>query len=93
MGMQTFDPALFHLYNKGKFSLDEALKNADGENNFRLRIELASKADGSHSGGDDSFGGLAWSKKRLTKKQTKGTTAFLIPNYPTISNHHKIAYC
>lgn len=45
MGMQTFDMALYDLYNAGKISLDEALKNADGENNLRLKIELAEKGE------------------------------------------------
>jgi len=59
MGMRTFDSALYHLYNEGKISLDEALKNADAANNLRLRIELAQKgkADGAES--DSSFGGLS----------------------------------
>ena len=51
MGMQTFDMALYKLYNSGKISLDEALKNADGENNLRLKIELAEK--GNNVSGDD----------------------------------------
>jgi twitching motility protein PilU len=41
LGMQTFDAALFKLYESGKISLDEALKNADSANNLRLRIKLA----------------------------------------------------
>lgn len=45
IGMRTFDAALFHLYNEGKISLEEALKNADGENNLRLRIDLAKKGN------------------------------------------------
>jgi len=45
IGMRTFDAALFYLYNDGKISLEEALKNADGENNLRLRIDLAKKGD------------------------------------------------
>ncbi len=44
IGMRTFDAALFYLYNEGKITLEEALKNADGENNLRLRIELAKKS-------------------------------------------------
>ncbi|MFT5658730.1 MAG: twitching motility protein PilU [Gammaproteobacteria bacterium] len=60
MGMQTFDTALYHLYNRGKISLDEALKNADAENNLRLRIELANKGTGNvSSSGDEAFGGLS----------------------------------
>ncbi len=41
-GMQTFDTALFKLYQEGRISLDEALKNADSANNLRLKIKLAS---------------------------------------------------
>lgn len=40
IGMQTFDGALYHLYKAGKISLEEALRNADSQNNLRLRIQL-----------------------------------------------------
>ena len=43
LGMQTFDAALFKLYQSGKVSLEEALKNADSANNLRLRIKLAER--------------------------------------------------
>ncbi|GAB3374375.1 PilT/PilU family type 4a pilus ATPase [Spongiibacter taiwanensis] len=43
LGMQTFDAALFRLYEDGKISFEEALKNADSANNLRLRIKLHSK--------------------------------------------------
>jgi twitching motility protein PilU len=46
LGMQTFDGALFHLYQQGKITLDEALKNADSKNNLRLKITLAEGEDG-----------------------------------------------
>jgi len=59
MGMQTFDIALFNLYNAGKISLDEALKNSDAENNLRLKIELAEKGKSAGKSGDDSHGGLS----------------------------------
>ena len=39
-GMQTFDQSLYKLYKEGRISLEEALKNADSENNLRLRITL-----------------------------------------------------
>ncbi len=42
VGMQTFDAALFKLYEEGKISFEEALKNADSANNLRLRIKLYS---------------------------------------------------
>ena len=47
LGMQTFDAALFNLYNEGKISLDEATKNADSPNNLRLRIKLKEEELGS----------------------------------------------
>jgi twitching motility protein PilU len=43
MGMQTFDYALFKLYQEKKISLEEALKNADSENNLRVKVKLASE--------------------------------------------------
>lgn len=59
MGMQTFDIALFNLYNAGKITLEEALKNSDAENNLRLKIELAEKGKSTSKSGDDSHGGLS----------------------------------
>ena len=59
MGMQTFDTALYHLYINGKISLEEALKNADAENNLRLRIELGKKGDKGSADSEDAFGGLS----------------------------------
>jgi twitching motility protein PilU len=41
--MQTFDQALFDLYEAGKISLEEALRNADSVNDLRLAIKLNSK--------------------------------------------------
>ncbi len=46
IGMQTFDGALFGLYKEGKISLEEALRNADSQNNLRLRISLSEKQAG-----------------------------------------------
>jgi len=40
LGMQTFDQALFKLYEAGRVSEDEAIRNADSQNNVRLRIKL-----------------------------------------------------
>jgi len=45
VGMQTFDQHLFTLYQDGKITLDEALRNADSANNLRLRIKLAENPD------------------------------------------------
>ena len=40
-GMKTFDMALFDLCQGGEITEDEALRNADSENNLRLRLKLA----------------------------------------------------
>ncbi|PXW88346.1 twitching motility protein PilU [Nitrosomonas sp. Nm84] len=42
MGMQTFDTALFELYEAGKISYEDALRNADSMNELRLQIKLNS---------------------------------------------------
>jgi twitching motility protein PilU len=39
-GCQTFDQALFLLYQEGLITLDQALANADSANNLRLKIKL-----------------------------------------------------
>ena len=47
LGMQTFDQALFALYEEGTVSYEEAMRNADSKNELRLRIKLESKRDSS----------------------------------------------
>ncbi len=44
-GMQTFDQALFALYEDGVISYDEAIRTADSQNELRLRIKLQSKRE------------------------------------------------
>ena len=43
LGMQTFDQALFDLYEAGKISYEDALRNADSVNDLRLNIKLHGK--------------------------------------------------
>ncbi|MDB5821971.1 MAG: pilT3 [Herminiimonas sp.] len=43
LGMQTFDQALFDLYEAGKISYEDALRNADSVNDLRLSIKLHGK--------------------------------------------------
>ncbi len=43
LGMQTFDQALFDLYELDKISYEDALRNADSVNDLRLTIKLNSK--------------------------------------------------
>ncbi len=45
LGMQTFDQALFDLYEARVISYEDALRNADSVNDLRLRIKLESKRD------------------------------------------------
>jgi twitching motility protein PilU len=47
LGMQTFDQALFSLYEEAAISYEEAMRNADSKNELRLRIKLESKRDSS----------------------------------------------
>jgi twitching motility protein PilU len=54
LGMQTFDQTLFDLYESGKISYEEALKNADSVNDLRLNIKLNSQ----HSKDADLMSGI-----------------------------------
>jgi twitching motility protein PilU len=40
LGMQTFDQALFDLYEAGRISYEDALRFADSTNEVRLNIKL-----------------------------------------------------
>ncbi len=42
-GMVTFDQFLFQLFEEGQIGYDEAVRNADSQNEIRLRIKLESK--------------------------------------------------
>ncbi|MDB5761698.1 MAG: PilT/PilU family type 4a pilus ATPase [Herminiimonas sp.] len=43
LGMQTFDQALFDLYEADRISYEDALRNADSVNDLRLSIKLKGK--------------------------------------------------
>ncbi len=45
VGMQTFDQALYALYNAGEISYEDALAHADSANDLRLLIKLESESD------------------------------------------------
>lgn len=72
LGMQTFDQHLFDLYQEGRIDYEEALRNADSQNELRLQIKLA-------SGEDRSVGGLA-----LMGEEDEGS--FVHSNIPTIDS-------
>lgn len=52
-GMQTFDQALFDLYEENAITYEDALRNADSSNDIRLEIKLKSKREDKK---DDSNG-------------------------------------
>ncbi len=54
LGMQTFDQALFDLYEAGQIKYEDALRNADSVNDLRLRIKL----EGKDSSNNDLMEGL-----------------------------------
>ena len=54
IGMQTFDQALFDLYEDDQITYDDALRYADSQNELRLRIKLEGRA----SKGKEALGGL-----------------------------------
>jgi Tfp pilus assembly ATPase PilU len=43
LGMQTFDQALFDLYEANLITYEDALRNADSVNDLRLQIKLNSQ--------------------------------------------------
>lgn len=43
MGMQTFDQALYELYERGDISFQDAIKNADSAHDLHLDIQLRSR--------------------------------------------------
>ena len=57
LGMQTFDQALYELYNEGVIEYDEAIKHADSKNDLRLMIKLHSSRteQPGESGGTDGL--------------------------------------
>lgn len=45
LGMQTFDQALYDLYDRGEITYEDALAHADSSNDLRLLIKLGSESD------------------------------------------------
>ena len=53
IGMQTFDQALYELYNEGLITQEDALKHADSANDLRLMIKLQSGGEMDFDGDDE----------------------------------------
>lgn len=68
LGMQTFDQALFDLYEKGLVTYEDALRNADSMNELRLRIKLESK----ENAGKDKLEGVGHLSLDESKDDSKG---------------------
>ncbi|MGD8933708.1 MAG: PilT/PilU family type 4a pilus ATPase [Gammaproteobacteria bacterium] len=66
LGMQTFDQALFDLYESGRITYEDTLRNADSLNDLRLRIKLESKG----SKKEDIMSGL----DKLSMEETSDDT-------------------
>jgi twitching motility protein PilU len=83
MGMQTFDTALYKLYQAGKISAQEALKNADSENNLRLKIELGEKGASQVEQPHDKFAGLSLLEHEQPEEEAEapveGKASFELP--------------
>jgi twitching motility protein PilU len=67
LGMQTFDQALFDLFESGRITYEDALRNADSLNDLRLRIKLESKG----SKKEDLMSGL----DKLSMEETSDNTS------------------
>jgi twitching motility protein PilU len=88
MGMQTFDTALLELFKQGRISKDEALKNADSENNLRLKIELNEDSPGRKTGAEtETFMGMSLMEKEKAKEEDEskdgegfGVAEFKLPD-------------
>ncbi|MBU2037890.1 MAG: Flp pilus assembly complex ATPase component TadA, partial [Gammaproteobacteria bacterium] len=50
-GMQTYDQALYALYEQGEITYEDAIAHADSPNDLRLMIKLGSEADADHLDG------------------------------------------
>ncbi len=48
LGMQTFDQALYDLYDNGSITYEDALAYADSPNDLRLMIKLGSETDAAY---------------------------------------------
>lgn len=69
LGMQTFDQALFDLYDEGAISYDEAIRNADSANELRLQIKLKSKRGAK---GQSASSALSVHSEEKAKDDSKG---------------------
>lgn len=58
--------------------MEEALKNADSENNLRLKIELGEDASQKKTAEEDAFGGLSLMEKEEPKEEEPADDELLL---------------
>ena len=63
VGMQTFDKALFELYQAGEITYDDAIRNADSANELRLMVKLGRTHVADQHGGSLEGASLVEPKK------------------------------
>jgi twitching motility protein PilU len=85
MGMQTFDMALYNLFVKGRITQEEALKNADAENNLRLKIDLAKKglsasAANTQTDNQDGLSLISHANDETEEDAPSGIASFKLPD-------------
>jgi twitching motility protein PilU len=68
LGMQTFDAALFDLYDANQIAYEEAIRNSDSTNELRLAIKLKSKRGQPASAGGI---GLSMQEDKPAEKEEK----------------------
>ncbi len=72
LGMQTFDQALFQLYEDGAISYEEAMRNADSKNEHPPQDQAAEQARGSRGRGSMQ---TACSSRTSKKKKAASSLA------------------
>jgi twitching motility protein PilU len=77
LGMQTFDMALFDLYEDGKIDMETALGYADSINELRLKIKLQSR----HTDKQDfDIGGMSLEQKEEKEQANEKTQGVVVIN-------------
>ena len=67
-GMFTFDQFLFELFEKSVIGYEEAIRNADSQNELRLRIKLESRRAAQNLHDDELV-----KKMQMKPEETEGT--------------------
>lgn len=72
LGMQTFDQALYELYDAGEITYEDALLHADSPNDLRLMIKLGAENAGIDADSMRGLGGLSLEQTDDEKNKASG---------------------